>query len=116
MNALSPGLYIFWTLVIGPILVAGQLARVATVWGRFSGRGLPDHRLCIGRDHCRVPPGRPVWPQSESHMVGISALVLLIFGLFQISKNLRWPCCSITAFGGPGRSRIAFAYGFNEIY
>jgi threonine/homoserine/homoserine lactone efflux protein len=85
MNMLSPGPYIFWTLVTGPILVAGwrespmvglsflggfyltlvgALAAIILVFGLAA-------RFGEGIKHA---------------MLGVSAVALLVFGLYQVSK------------------------------
>ncbi len=85
MNMLSPGPYIFWTLVTGPILVAGwrespmvglsflggfyltlvgALAAIVLVFGLAA-------RFGEGIKHA---------------MLGVSAIALLVFGLYQLSK------------------------------
>jgi threonine/homoserine/homoserine lactone efflux protein len=87
MNMLSPGPYIFWTLVTGPILVAGwrespmvglsflggfyltlvgALAAIVLVFGLAA-------RFGEGIKHA---------------MLGVSAIALLVFGLYQVSKAL----------------------------
>jgi len=87
MNMLSPGPYIFWTLVTGPILVAswrespayglsfiggfylmlvGGLATIVLVFGLAT-------RFGAGIQHA---------------MLGVSAFALLVFGLYQLSKAI----------------------------
>ena len=87
MNMLSPGPYIFWTLVTGPILVAswrespayglsfiggfylmlvGGLATIVLVFGLAT-------RFGAGIKHA---------------MLGVSAFALLVFGLYQLSKAI----------------------------
>ena len=87
MNMLSPGPYIFWTLVTGPILLAGwrespayglsfiggfyltlvgSLATIVLVFGLAA-------RFGEGIKHA---------------MLGVSAFALLVFGLYQLSKAI----------------------------
>jgi hypothetical protein len=85
MNMLSPGPYIFWTLVAGPVLVAGWrespahgLAFLGGFYGSIVG-GLAAIVLVFGLA-ARFGAG------IKRHMLGISALALLVFGLYQLSK------------------------------
>ena len=87
MNALSPGPYIFWTLVTGPILVAGWRESAASGLGFLAGfylmliGGLATIILVFGlasRFGARV----------NRAMIGVSAVALFLFGLFQLSKGL----------------------------
>ena len=89
MNMLSPGPYIFWTLVTGPILVAGwrespayglsfiggfyltlvgALAAIVLVFGLAARFGEGINRA----------------------MLGVSAVALLVFGLYQLSKAVQF--------------------------
>ena len=85
MNMLSPGPYIFWTLVTGPVLVAG--------W-----RESPAHGLAfLGGFYATIVGGLAAivlvfglaarfGADIKRHMLGVSALALLVFGLYQLSK------------------------------
>ena len=85
MNVLSPGPYIFWTLVTGPILVAGW--RESPTYGlSFIGGfylmlvgGLATIVLVFGLA-ARFGEG------IKHTMLGVSAFALLVFGLHQLSK------------------------------
>ena len=87
MNALSPGPYIFWTLVTGPILVAGwraspslgigflvgfYLTMVATLAGLILLFGTARH---LGGRVTRV-------------LIGLSAVALAGFGLVQLWQGI----------------------------
>ncbi len=87
MNMLSPGPYIFWTLVTGPILVEG--------W-----RESPAHGLSfIGGFYLTLVGGLAAivlvfglaarFGEGIKHaMLGVSAFALLVFGLYQLSKAI----------------------------
>ena len=87
MNMLSPGPYIFWTLVTGPILVAGW--RESPAYGlSFLGGfyltlvgGLATIVMVFGLA-ARFGEG------INRAMLGLSVLALLLFGLYQIGKAL----------------------------
>lgn len=88
MNALSPGPYIFWTLVTGPILVTGW--REAPLYGAGFLGGFYLTIVCALAGIIAVfGLAARLGPKVHHAMLGISALVLFIFGLFQISKALR---------------------------
>ena len=87
MNMLSPGPYIFWTLVTGPILVAGWrqspaygLAFMGGFYGMLVG-GLATIVLVFGLA-ARFGAGM------QQAMQGLSAGALLVFGLYQVSQAL----------------------------
>jgi threonine/homoserine/homoserine lactone efflux protein len=89
MNMLSPGPYIFWTLVTGPILVAGW--RESPAYGlSFIGGfyltlvgGLAAIVLVFGLA-ARFGEG------INRAILGVSAVALLVFGLYQLSKAVRF--------------------------
>lgn len=89
MNMLSPGPYIFWTLVTGPILVTGW--RESPAYGlSFMGGfylmlvgGLAAIVMVFGLA-ARFGAG------IQHAMLGLSAGALMVFGLFQLSKALPW--------------------------
>jgi len=85
MNMLSPGPYIFWTLVTGPILVAG--------WRQAPADGL----AFLGGFYITLVGGLAAiivvfglaarYGERVKHsMLGLSALALAVFGLYQLSK------------------------------
>lgn len=85
MNMLSPGPYIFWTLVTGPVLVAG--------W-----RESPAHGLAfLGGFYATIVAGLALivlvfgvaarfGAGMRRSMLGVSALALLLFGLYQLGQ------------------------------
>mgnify|MGYP000264030968 CR=1 FL=1 len=87
MNMLSPGPYIFWTLVTGPVLIAGW--RESPVYGlSFLGGfylmlvgGLAIIVVVFGLA-ARFGAG------IQHAMLGLSAWALLAFGLYQLSKAM----------------------------
>ena len=87
MNMLSPGPYIFWTLVTGPVLVAGwreSPAHGLAFLGGFYATivcGLAAIVLVFGLA-ARFGAG------IQRSMLGVSALALLVFGIYQLSKAL----------------------------
>ena len=87
MNMLSPGPYIFWTLVTGPILVAGWRASPAYGLSFIVGfyltlvGGLATIVLVFGLA-ARFGEG------IKHAMLGVSAWALLVFGLYQLSKAI----------------------------
>ena len=85
MNALSPGPYIFWTLVTGPILVAGW--RESPLYGIVFLCGFYLTIVCSLAGIIVVfGLAARFGPKVNHAMLGISSLVLFLFGLFQISK------------------------------
>lgn len=87
MNALSPGPYIFWTLVTGPILVAGW--RAAPING--VGFLLGFYATLVGALGAIILVfglARRFGPQVNHTMIGISAVALCLFGFFQLAKGL----------------------------
>ena len=85
MNALSPGPYIFWTLVTGPILVASW--RESPMYGAGFLGGFYLTIVCALAGIIAVfGLAARFGPRVNHAMLGTSAVVLFIFGLFQISK------------------------------
>lgn len=87
MNMLSPGPYIFWSLVTGPILVAGWRTAPAIGVSFLAGfylmlvGGLAGIILVFGL-------AARFGPRVNHAMVGVSAVALLGFGLYQLAKGL----------------------------
>jgi threonine/homoserine/homoserine lactone efflux protein len=85
MNSLSPGPYIFWTLVTGPILVAGWRESPSYGLGFLSGfyaamvSVLAMVILIFGL-------ASKFGPRVNHWMLGVSTVALVLFGFFQISK------------------------------
>jgi threonine/homoserine/homoserine lactone efflux protein len=89
INALSPGPYIFWSLVTGPVLIRGwretPLHGVGFLAGFYvtliSGLGLII--LVFGT-------ARELGPKVNRALLGISAIALFCFGLYQLWLGLSY--------------------------
>ena len=87
MNALNPGPYIYWSLVTGPILLSGwqeaPISGAAFLFGFYATLvgALAGITLLFGL-------ARPLGPQINRTLLGISALALLAFGLLQVYRGL----------------------------
>jgi threonine/homoserine/homoserine lactone efflux protein len=86
MNALNPSPYIFWSLVTGPILLAG--------WREAHGNGvgfLAGFYLAmiasLGAIILVFATARRLGPQINRALLGASALALLGFGLYQLARG-----------------------------
>jgi threonine/homoserine/homoserine lactone efflux protein len=86
-NALSPGPYLFWSLVTGPILLAGWRADpaygIAFLLG-FYGAMIGALVLLI----LLFSLARHLGPSVNRALVGLSALALALFGLYQIWQGV----------------------------
>jgi threonine/homoserine/homoserine lactone efflux protein len=86
-NALSPGTYIFWTLVTGPILLEGWQETPINGIGFLAGfyvtlvAGLAAVILVFGIS-------QKLGPQFNKIMLGISAIALFFFGLYQLKLGI----------------------------
>lgn len=87
MNMLSPGPYIFWSLVTGPILLKGWRETpehgIGFMLGFYSAMilSLVTIILVFGL-------ARQLGPKVNRAMLGISAIALLCFGLYQLWNGL----------------------------
>ena len=88
MNALSPGPYIFWTLVSGPVLIAGWHESVGTgavflagFYGTLIGM-LAAIILVFGL-------AARIGPRMNRAMIGLSAIALTGFGIYQLVRGLQ---------------------------
>jgi len=87
MNALSPGPYIFWSLVTGPILMRGWRETPVHGIGFLTGfyiiliSGLALIILVFGM-------ARDLGPKVNRALLGISAIALLVFGLYQLGSGI----------------------------
>lgn len=87
MNAVSPGPYLFWGLVTGPILVSGWRQAPAAGIGFLAGfyatmiAGIAAIIVLFGT-------ARQLGPKLTRIMLGISALALLGFALYQLWMGL----------------------------
>jgi threonine/homoserine/homoserine lactone efflux protein len=83
MNALSPGPYVYWSLVTGPILLAGwqesAAAGIGFLFGFYAAMvaSLLAIILAFGL-------ARRLGPRVSRALLGISTLALLGFGLYQL--------------------------------
>lgn len=88
MNVLSPGPYIFWSLVTGPILLRGWRETPIHGVGFLSGfyitivSGIAAIILIFGA-------ARELGPKVNRALIGISAIALFCFGIYQLLKGLR---------------------------
>lgn len=86
-NFLSPGPYIFWSLLAGPILVRG--------WQQSPGRALA---FLLGFYACMIGAlillivlfgaARQLGPRVNRALIGLSALALMGFGVYQLWQGL----------------------------
>ena len=83
MNALSPGPYIFWTLVTGPILIRGWRESPTLGVGFMLGfyltiiASLSAIIIVFGK-------AREIGPKVNRALLGVSAFALFFFGLYQL--------------------------------
>lgn len=87
MNALSPGPYIFWTLVTGPILVAGWRESPISGIGFLTG----FYIAMIGTLVTIIMifgTAEKLGPKVNRGLLGVSSIALLCFGLYQLWKGL----------------------------
>jgi threonine/homoserine/homoserine lactone efflux protein len=87
MNALSPGPYIFWTLVTGPILVRGWRDTPVNGIGFLAG----FYIAMIGTLLTIIivfGAASNLGPKVNRALLGISSIALLCFGLYQLWKGL----------------------------
>jgi threonine/homoserine/homoserine lactone efflux protein len=87
MNFLSPGPYIFWSILAGPILITG--------WQQSPGLGLAFllgfYGAMVGTLAALVivfGMARQVGPRVNRIMIGVSALALLGFGVYQLWQGI----------------------------
>lgn len=86
-NALSPGPYLFWGLVTGPILLAGWSEAAACGVGFLAGfyvamvASLAALIVLFGT-------ARRLGPSVTRALIGLSALALLGFGILQLVKGM----------------------------
>jgi len=87
MNALSPGPYIYWSLVTGPILMQGWREMPIYGIGFLTGfyivlvSGLGSIILVFG-------VARELGPKVNRVLIGISSVALLVFGLYQLYSGI----------------------------
>lgn len=87
MNALSPGPYIYWSLVTGPILVAGwrqsSINGIGFLLGFYATIVLTLVGIII-----LFGKARQLGPKVNRLMLGISAIALFGFGLYQLWQGV----------------------------
>jgi len=87
MNSLSPGPWLYWGLITGPILIAG--------WRQSPGNGI----AFLGGFYCAIITANALLivlfakasqtePKVGKTLVGLSALALLGFGIYQLSAGI----------------------------
>jgi len=88
MNVLSPGPYIFWSLVTGPILVA---AWHGAHWnGALFLAGFYSAMVaCLAALILVFGLAARAGPRVNRAMQGVSSLALLLFGLYQLARGLQ---------------------------
>jgi threonine/homoserine/homoserine lactone efflux protein len=87
MNVLSPGPYIFWSLVTGPILLAGWREAPVNGLGLLVGFYLAMVASLVGIIAV-FATARHLGPRVNRAMLGISAVALFSFGLYQLWRGI----------------------------
>jgi threonine/homoserine/homoserine lactone efflux protein len=87
MNLLSPSPYIFWSLVMGPILLAGWRQAPANGISLLLGFYLAMI-LSVGGMITLFSTARHLGPRVNRILLGISAIALLCFGLYQLWRGI----------------------------
>ena len=83
MNSLNPNPYIFWTLVTGPILLAGWRERPANGIGFLAGFYV-TMILCLAAIILVFGFAARVGPKVNRILLAISSIGLLFFGMYQL--------------------------------
>lgn len=83
MNALSPGPYLFWSLVTGPILLRGWRETPFNGAGFLLGFYITII-LSLGAIIIIVGSARQLGPRVNRVLLGVSAVALFFFGLYQL--------------------------------
>jgi threonine/homoserine/homoserine lactone efflux protein len=87
INWLNPGPYIFWSVVSGPILLQGWRQAASFGWGFVASFYVGFVGILIGFITL-FATARRAGPQVRRVLNGVSALALLVFGLYQIWSGL----------------------------
>ncbi len=83
VNALSPGPYIYWSLVLGPIMLAGW--REAPPYGiGFLVSFYATIVLTLGVIVMVFGTARRLGPTVNRALLGVSGIALVCFGLYQL--------------------------------
>src|SRR5829696_4380671 len=90
INTLSPGPYIFWTLVTGPILLAGWHETPLYGIGFLSGFYL-TMIFSLAAIIFLFGTARQLGPQVNRALLGASAIALFCFGLVQLWLGITMP-------------------------
>jgi threonine/homoserine/homoserine lactone efflux protein len=87
MNALSPGPYIYWSLVTGPVLLAG--------WRQASANGIgfvvgfyAAMIVTLASIITLFATARHLGPKLNRALLGLSAIALACFGLYQLGLGI----------------------------
>jgi len=83
MNALNPNPYIFWTLVTGPILLAGWRETPVNGIGFLAGF-YTTMVLCLAGIILAFGIAARFGPKVNRALLGISVIALLCFGMYQL--------------------------------
>jgi threonine/homoserine/homoserine lactone efflux protein len=83
VNMLNPNPYIFWSLVTGPILLAGWRETPAHGLGFVAGFYV-TMILCLCALILIFGSARQLGPRLNRALLGISAIALFCFGLYQL--------------------------------
>ena len=86
MNMLSPGPYIFWTLVTGPILVAGWRETPVNGVGFLTGFYIAMISTLVATILVFGTAAR-LGPRVNRVLLGVSSIALFFFGLYQLWKG-----------------------------
>ncbi len=87
MNVLSPGPYMYWSLVTGPILLAGWRETPANGLGLLVGFYMAMV-LSLGGIITVFATARHLGPRVNRALLGISAVALFCFGLYQLWQGI----------------------------
>ena len=83
MNMLSPGPYLFWSLITGPILLKGWRETPINGVGFLAGFYVTI-TLGLGAIIFVFGSARQLGPKFNRALLGVSAIALFIFGLYQL--------------------------------
>ena len=87
INMLNPNPYIFWSLVTGPILLAGWRETPLHGLGFLTGFYV-TMILCLCATILMFGSARQLGPKVNRLLVGVSGIALFGFGLFQLWKGM----------------------------
>ncbi len=87
INMLNPNPYIFWSLVTGPILLAGWRETASHGLGFISGFYV-TMIACLCAIILVFGSARQLGPKVNRALLGVSAIALFCFGLYQLWKGM----------------------------